>query len=98
MEARHNVIGGISLITSTQVDPNKRKDESEDGPVNLDKTAVKSLRICLFCNQESEGVKKNLDHMRTVHSFFILDVDCLINLKGLLSYIAERIHLGALCL
>ena len=50
MEARHNVIGGISLITSTQVDPNKRKDESEDGPVNLDKTAVKSLRICLFCN------------------------------------------------
>jgi pre-60S factor REI1 len=86
------------LITSTQVELKKKQEEAEEGPVNLEKTAVKSLRICLFCNKESEGVKKSLDHMRLVHSFFIPDVDCLINLKGLLSYIAERIHLGALCL
>ena len=61
-------------------------------------TTLDSLRICLFCNKESEGIKKNLDHMMLEHTFFILDVDCVINLKGLLGYLAERIHLGYLCL
>lgn len=61
-------------------------------------TALDSLRICLFCNKEHEGFKKCLDHMMIAHSFFIPDVDCVINLKGLLGYIAERIHLGYLCL
>jgi pre-60S factor REI1 len=52
----------------------------------------------LFCNKEHDGVKKNIDHMRVHHSFYLLDVDCLTDLKGLLRYIAERIHVGALCL
>jgi len=36
--------------------------------------------------------------MRYRHNFAILDIECLINLKGLLAYIAERIQLGKLCL
>ena len=28
------------------------------------KTTLESLRVCLFSNYESDGVKKNLDHMR----------------------------------
>jgi len=55
------------------------------------KTTLESLRICLFCNLECDGVKKNLDHMRWRHNFHILDIECLINLKGMLAYIAERI-------
>lgn len=55
------------------------------------KTTLESLRICLFCNLECDGVKKSLDHMRWKHNFTILDIECLINLKGLLAYIAERI-------
>jgi len=62
------------------------------------KTTLESLRICLFCNLESDGVKMNLDHMRLRHNFAILDIECLINLKGLLAYIAERIQLGKMCL
>ena len=51
-----------------------------------------TLRILLLLpNKESSGVKKNLDHMRMKHNFTILDIECLINLKGLLAYIAERI-------
>lgn len=65
-------------------------DESEESKLPY-KTALDSLRICLFCNKELPGVKKCLDHMRLKHSFFILDVDCVSNLKGLLTYIAERI-------
>lgn len=61
------------------------------------KTALESLRVCLFCNAERDGVKKTLDHMRTKHSFFLIDVDCLTNLKGLLTYLAEKIHIGQMC-
>lgn len=43
-------------------------------------------------------MKKCLDHMRRAHSFFVLDVDCVTSLKGLLTYIAERVQLGYLCL
>jgi pre-60S factor REI1 len=72
----------------------------ENGEVapTLVKTTLESLRICLFSNKESAGVKKNLDLMKNRYNFFIHDVECLINLKGLLSYLAERIQLGMLCL
>jgi len=39
-----------------------------------------------------------LDHMRLKYNFRIVDIESLINLKGLLAYIAERIQLGKLCL
>ena len=74
----------------------------EDGDLSKQsiptKTTLESLRICLFCNLECDGVKKNLDHMRWKHNFTILDIECLTNLKGMLAYIAERIQLGKLCL
>jgi hypothetical protein len=54
-------------------------------------TTLESLRICLFCNMDCQGVKRSLDHMRAKHNFTILNIECLINLKGLLAYIAERI-------
>lgn len=55
------------------------------------KTSLDSLKICLFSNHESAGVKANIDYMRIKHSFTILDIDCLVDLKGLLTYIAARI-------
>lgn len=62
------------------------------------KTSLESLRCCLFCNKEHDGLKKCIDHMRIKHSFTFLDVDCLVDLKGLLTYIATRIQLGQICL
>lgn len=62
------------------------------------KTAMDSLRICLFCNNPSTGVKKNLDHMMKEHSFLILDIDCLISLKAILHYLAEKINIGHCCI
>ena len=40
---------------------NVPENNSEEIPT---KTTLESLRICLFSNHESEGVKKNLDYMR----------------------------------
>ena len=85
------------LIEATQSDQ-PLSIEEDNKRSHFVKTTLESLRICLFCNKECKGVKKNLDHMRKHHNFIILDIECLINLKGLLAYIAERIQLGRLCL
>jgi hypothetical protein len=73
---------------------NPSENEETDQSKIPEKTSLDSLRICLFCNKEFAGVKKCLDHMRIIHSYYLLDVDCIINIKGLLTYVAERIQLG----
>jgi len=72
----------------------------EEGEKNNGKrrTALDNPRICLFSNKEFDGIKKCLDHMRVNHSFVLLDIDCLVDLRGLLGYLAQRIQLGHLCL
>lgn len=44
---------------------------------------------CLFCSHHSKSLMKNLSHMTKVHSFFIPDVEFLIDLKGLICYLGE---------
>lgn len=44
---------------------------------------------CLFCSHHSKSLMKNLAHMTKVHSFFIPDVEFLVNLKGLIRYLGE---------
>jgi pre-60S factor REI1 len=80
------------------VSEQKKENEKMEVALKTTKTTLDSLRICLFCNKESDGVKKNIDHMRLKHSFTILDVDCLVDLKGMLTYMASRIHMGGMCL
>ena len=79
------------------VAPQERAEESK-GLEKRSQTAMDSLRCCLFCNKASNGIKKCLDHMRIKHSFFVLDIDCLISIKSLLSYLAEKVHLGNMCI
>lgn len=44
---------------------------------------------CLFCSHHSKSLMKNLSHMTKVHSFFIPDVEFLVDLKGLICYLGE---------
>lgn len=73
--------------------------EAEEAREKVKKrTALDSLKICLFSNTEKKTVKQCLDHMRIKFSFFLIDVDCLVDLKGLLTYLAEKIHIGNMCI
>jgi hypothetical protein len=73
--------------------------ETDSAPIVKPRmTALNNLRCCLFTNKEFSGIKKCVDHMRKYYSFTILDIDCLVDLKGLLTYMAARIHEGHLCL
>ncbi|PSN43459.1 hypothetical protein C0J52_23085 [Blattella germanica] len=53
---------------------------------------------CLFCSHHSANIVKNLRHMTIQHSFFIPDVEFVIDLKGLLTYLGEKVSQAFMCL
>ncbi|KAJ3335688.1 hypothetical protein HDU93_004715, partial [Gonapodya sp. JEL0774] len=53
---------------------------------------------CLFCTTTSADLEANMDHMSSAHSFFVPDVDYLEDLKGLISYLGEKISIGNTCI
>ncbi len=44
------------------------------------------------------SIAKAVKHMSEVHSFFIPDVEYLVDLEGLLQYLGEKISIGNICL
>ncbi|XP_006634511.2 cytoplasmic 60S subunit biogenesis factor ZNF622 isoform X2 [Lepisosteus oculatus] len=56
------------------------------------------LTDCLFCAHHSRSLLKNLAHMTTAHSFFLPDVEYLVDLKGLIRYLGEKVGVGNVCL
>merc|ERR1719193_901705 len=54
---------------------------------------------CLFCCfSSSPDVEENLKHMSSLHSFFVPDLEYLVDLEGLLTYLGEKVGCGFLCL
>uniref|UniRef100_A0A672FTA8 Cytoplasmic 60S subunit biogenesis factor ZNF622 n=1 Tax=Salarias fasciatus TaxID=181472 RepID=A0A672FTA8_SALFA len=53
---------------------------------------------CLFCSHHSRSLLKNVAHMTKVHSFFIPDVEFLVDLKGFVQYLGEKVGAGNVCL
>ncbi|XP_047445901.1 zinc finger protein 622 [Mugil cephalus] len=53
---------------------------------------------CLFCSHHSKSLMKNVAHMTKVHSFFIPDVEFVVNLRGLIRYLGEKVGAGNVCL
>lgn len=53
---------------------------------------------CLFCSHHSHSLSKNVAHMTKEHSFFIPDIEFLVDLRGLLSYLGEKVGFGKVCL
>lgn len=57
-----------------------------------------SINGCLFCLQENTSLEENLNHMSSIHSFFIPDADYLFDITGLISYLGEKIAVGNVCI
>lgn len=53
---------------------------------------------CLFCDHHSRSLVKNLKHMTVAHSFFIPDTEYCTDIKGLLTYLGEKIYAGYMCI
>jgi len=53
---------------------------------------------CLFCDFKGQNFEDKMGHMTIEHTFFIPDVEYLSNLKGLITYLGEKISIGNTCI
>lgn len=53
---------------------------------------------CLFCSHTGESTETLVEHMQLTHGFFIPDREYLVDLKGLLLYLSEKVAIGNVCL
>ncbi|KAF9952123.1 hypothetical protein BGZ70_000717 [Mortierella alpina] len=47
--------------------------------------------VCLFCSHSASDASSNYEHMRTAHGFFLPSTERLIDLSGMLTYLAEKL-------
>ncbi|EST05938.1 Zinc finger, C2H2 [Kalmanozyma brasiliensis GHG001] len=70
----------------------------------VDAKVASSRRIdveheCIFCPKSGFGeLKDNLAHMSKAHGFFIPDSEYIVDLPGLVSYLADKVSIGNICL
>eukprot|EP00833_Pecoramyces_ruminatium_P005724 jgi/Orpsp1_1/1179756/evm.model.c7180000070662.2 len=53
---------------------------------------------CLFCDFKGETLDEKMEHMTVEHTFFIPDIEYLVDLKGFMNYLAEKIAIGNTCI
>lgn len=70
-------------------------DDDEDDDIEEDTLEVTD---CLFCPHHSVSLEENLKHMTRSHSFFIPDLEYVVDLKGLVTYLCEKVGVGNMCL
>lgn len=68
------------------------EEDSDDEPEPLEITE------CLFCPNTSKDLESSLKHMSVKHGFFVPDLHFLVNIKGLIEYLCEKVGLGLMCL
>ena len=78
---------------SETVDAEKIDEEdSDDEPEPLEITE------CLFCPHMSKDLESSLNHMSVKHGFFVPDLNFLVDIKGLIEYLCEKVGLGYMCI
>ncbi|KAJ7072486.1 C2H2 type zinc-finger-domain-containing protein [Mycena amicta] len=90
----------VETETETETEPVANVLETIEEPksVSLVARARLSPNSCLFCSQEAPTLDENLEHMSAVHSFFVPDAEYLVDIKGLISYLGEKIAVGNVCI
>ncbi|KAI8929132.1 C2H2 type zinc-finger-domain-containing protein [Entophlyctis helioformis] len=53
---------------------------------------------CLFCSHGAASFEDNLSHMAKAHSFFIPDIEFLVDIKGLIKYLADKVAVANVCI
>lgn len=71
-------------------DPDNDNDEFVPEPLDITE--------CLFCPHDSVDLESSLKHMGRSHGFMIPDLNYLVNVKGLMSYLCEKVGVGNMCL
>lgn len=75
-------------------------DQSGDNDDDEEEIEEDTLEVtdCLFCPHRSVSLEDNMKHMTRSHSFFIPDLEFVVDLKGLVTYLCEKVGVGNMCL
>ncbi|KAN0065394.1 pre-60S factor rei1 [Thecaphora frezii] len=90
-----------NLRQTLMVDENATEEEIQAA---IDAKVAASRRLdpskeCIFCSASNFGsLIESLAHMSKVHGFFIPDSEYLVDLPGLMSYLADKVSVGNICL
>ena len=63
-------------------------DSDEDSVESWEGGAL-GIEECLFCSNVSSSLDTNVHHMTVSHSFFIPDLEFLVDLEGLITYLGK---------
>lgn len=82
-------------------DANLNDDERTEREIQ--KKLSKARRIdpaeeCMFCCSAQSSLDASLEHMRAAHGFFVPERKYLVDLVGLLRYLADKVSVGNVCL
>uniref|UniRef100_A0A0A9ZIZ0 Zinc finger protein 622 n=1 Tax=Lygus hesperus TaxID=30085 RepID=A0A0A9ZIZ0_LYGHE len=77
-----------------EVDSDEWEDDDEE--ISPDNPILSNN--CLFCTHHSATMTKNLRHMSVEHSFFIPDIEFIVDLRGFLLYLGEKVCRTYTCL
>ncbi|KAL2096985.1 hypothetical protein ACEWY4_006192 [Coilia grayii] len=76
------------------------EEEMEEGSSEKPEALPGSIPVtdCLFCRHHSRSLSRNVAHMTKTHSFYLPDVEYLVDLRGFISYLGEKVGVGNVCL
>lgn len=86
-----------AIDTATSHSGEASKEEDEEVISECEPEAL-GIAECLFCPHESADMEQSLTHMSKSHGFFIPELDYLVDLRGLITYLCEKVGVGYMCL
>lgn len=91
-------LGAYSADEESMADGDGGDEEEEEEELPFGEGDAIVNTHCLFCTAPSSTVENNLKHMSSEHSFFVPDLEYLVDVEGLLTYLGEKVGCGFLCL
>jgi len=91
-------LGAYSADEESMADGDGGDEEEEEEELLFGEGDAIVNTGCLFCSAPSSTVENNLKHMSSEHSFFVPDLEYLVDVEGLLTYLGEKVGCGYLCL
>ena len=76
----------------------KNEPSNQNNPeISKRKTTLENENSCLFCNEESQNLEANFNHMKS-HGFDLPFSKAILNYSEVIHYLAEKIHVGHICI
>jgi pre-60S factor REI1 len=90
--------GQVNIVPCGDGIVDEKSDDGDDD--SWEDVEVEGLDVtdCLFCPHTSGDLEVNLDHMSRSHGFFLPDAEYLVDMKGLVRYLGNKVGIDYVCL